>query len=80
MSKITVKAKSERGFWRAGIHFTRDGVELDTTKLKKAALEAIRDEPNLVVVEQAETPAERAKREAAEKAAAEKADKGKGAN
>lgn len=70
MSKITVKAKSERGFWRAGIHFTRDGVELDTTKLKKAALEAIRDEPNLVVTEQGESAAEKKAREKAEAEAA----------
>lgn len=50
MSKITVKAKTERGFWRAGRHFTRDGVELDTSKLKKGDLEAIINEPNLVVI------------------------------
>ncbi|HZF97867.1 MAG TPA: HI1506-related protein [Pseudoxanthomonas sp.] len=50
MSKIIVKSKSERGFRRAGLQFTREGVELDTTKLKKGQLEEIEAEPNLVVV------------------------------
>ena len=72
--KIIVKAKSERGFYRAGLHFTREGIELDTGKLTKAALEAIRNEPNLVVVEPTETDAQRKKREEAEvKAAADAA-------
>ncbi|MTI74723.1 MAG: hypothetical protein FH747_13875 [Stenotrophomonas sp.] len=50
MSKIIVKSKPERGFRRAGFHFTREGVELDTTKLKKGQLEEIEAEPNLVVI------------------------------
>lgn len=50
MSKIIVKSKSESGFRRAGFQFTREGVELDTTKLKKGQLEEIEAEPNLVVV------------------------------
>lgn len=49
MSKITVKAKSDRGFRRAGIQFTRDGVEIDTSKLKKGELEAIESDTNLIV-------------------------------
>lgn len=73
MSKITVKSKSARGFWRAGIHFTREGVELDTSKLAKAKLDAIVAEPRLEVIGEVGTDAQRAKREAAEKAAAEKA-------
>lgn len=78
MSKITVKSKSDRGFRRAGIQFTRDGVELDTSKLKAEELDAIVKEPNLVVVGEVETKEARKAREAAEKAAAEekaKADK-----
>lgn len=51
MSKIIVKSKSERGFRRAGIQFTREGVELDTSKLKKGVLEDLQAEPNLVVAE-----------------------------
>lgn len=51
MSKIIVKSKSERGFRRAGYQFTREGVELDTSKLKKGALEELQAEPNLVVAE-----------------------------
>lgn len=49
MSKIIVKSLLPRGFRRAGIHFTREGVELDTSKLKKDQLEAIQAEPNLVI-------------------------------
>lgn len=49
MSKIIVKSKPE-SFRRAGFAFTREGVELDTAKLKKEQLEAIEAEPNLVVV------------------------------
>lgn len=84
MSKITVKSKSANGFRRAGIQFTHDGVELDTSKLKKADLDAIANEPNLVVVGDIESPAERkarekAEAEAAEKAAAEAAEKAKAA-
>lgn len=55
MSKINVKSKSPNGFRRAGIHFTREGVELDTGKLKAEQLEAITNEPNLVVVGDVET-------------------------
>ena len=51
MSKIIVKSKSERGFRRAGFQFTREGVELDTSKLKKGVLEDLQAEPNLVVAE-----------------------------
>lgn len=80
MSKITVKSKSANGFRRAGIQFTHDGVELDTTKLKKADLDAIANEPNLVVVGEIESSAERKAREKAEaeaeKAAAAAAGKG----
>ena len=75
MSKIIVKSKAEIGFWRAGIHFTREGVELDTGKLKKGALEAIENEPNLVVVKPAESDADRKKREAEEAKAKAEADK-----
>ena len=55
--KIIVKAKAEGGFYRAGLHFTREGTELDTGKLSKDALEAIRNEPNLVVIEPEEAAA-----------------------
>ncbi|KAF1692759.1 hypothetical protein CSC62_14085 [Pseudoxanthomonas jiangsuensis] len=73
--KIIVKAKPERGFYRAGLYFTREGRELDTGALTKRQLEAIRNEPNLVVVEPVETDAQRKAREKAEaQAAAEAAD------
>lgn len=72
MSKITVKSKSAKGFRRAGIQFTHEGVELDTAKLKKADLDAIANEQNLVIVGDLESPAERKAREKAEAEAAEK--------
>lgn len=50
MSKITVKSLVD-GFRRAGLGFTRDGVELDTADLSKEQLEAIKAEPMLAVVE-----------------------------
>lgn len=48
MAKILVKSTTPR-FRRAGIEFTREGVELDTAKLKKGELEAIENEPKLSV-------------------------------
>lgn len=77
MSKINVKAKTDRGFRRAGLSFNRAGVDIDTKDLTKAQLEAIRDEPNLIVtdVEPEETPAQRKAREKQEAAIAEAADR-----
>jgi len=46
---ILVKSKTER-FRRAGIEFTREGIELDPADLTEAQAEAINGEPNLVVV------------------------------
>ena len=46
---ILVKSKPER-FRRAGIAFTRDGVEIDPATLTDAQLAAIRAEPNLIVI------------------------------
>lgn len=73
MSKIIVKSKSPKGFRRAGIAFTREGVELDTSKLKKGQLDAIENEPNLVIVAFVETAAETKAREKAEAAEAKAA-------
>lgn len=73
MSKINVKAKAERGFYRAGLFFTREGVDLETAELSKEQLRAIQEEPNLTVVEVGESDADRSKREKAEAAAADKA-------
>lgn len=72
-STITVKSKAANGFRRAGLAFTREGIELDPSKLKKAQLDAILSEPNLIVIGDVETDAAREKREAAEKAAVDKA-------
>lgn len=46
---ILVKSKTER-LRRAGIEFTREGVELDPADLTEAQAEAINAEPLLVVV------------------------------
>ena len=73
MSKINVKAKRDPGFWRAGLHFTREGRELDTSELSEAQIQAIQEEPNLVVTEVGETDEAREKREKAEAVAAKKA-------
>jgi hypothetical protein len=56
MSKILVQSKPER-FRRADIEFTREGVVLDTDKLKKEQLEAIKAEPMLVVSDATEKKA-----------------------
>lgn len=48
MPKITVKSKGAR-FRRAGIEFTREGVDLDIGKMKREHLDAILVEPNLIV-------------------------------
>jgi len=69
---ILVKSKSAAGFRRAGIAFDRTGVELDPSKLKKGQLDAIVNEPNLIVID-VESDADRAKRLDAEKKAADKA-------
>jgi len=53
MSLITVKSKGER-FRRAGIEFSRAGVELDTDELTQEQVDAIQAEPNLVIVGDAE--------------------------
>lgn len=79
MSKINVKAKHERGFWRAGMLFTRAGTDLDTAELTKAQLAAIEAEPNLVVTPMGESDADSAKREKAEAAEAAKLQKAEAA-
>lgn len=77
MSKINVKAKTDRGFRRAGLQFGREGVDIDTKDLTKEQLEAIQNEPNLVVtnVEPEETPKQRQARERKEADDAAAADK-----
>lgn len=79
MSKINVKAKHERGFWRAGMLFTRAGTDLDTAELTKAQVAAIEAEPNLVVTQSGESDADIAKREKAEAAEAAKRQKAEAA-
>lgn len=61
---ITVKSKPER-LRRAGIEFTREGVELDPATLTEEQAEAINAEPLLVVeggaVEGKKAPAKKSK-------------------
>lgn len=79
MSKINVKAKPDRGFWRAGMFFTRAGTDLDVTELTEAQLAAIKSEQNLVVTQSGESDAEIAKREKAEAAEAARLQKAEAA-
>lgn len=53
MSIITIKSKPER-LRRAGIEFTRAGVELDTAELTQEQVDAISAEPLLVIADAAE--------------------------
>lgn len=47
--QINVKSRQERGRWRAGRHFTRQGEIIDVSDLKKGQLEAIKGDPELIV-------------------------------
>lgn len=69
---ISVKAKRPEGFWRAGLHFTREAREFAAGELTEAQYKAISQEPHLTVIETGESEADRIKREKAEAAAAEK--------
>ncbi|MCC8686234.1 hypothetical protein [Xanthomonas campestris] len=86
-NKVTVKSKSERGRWRAGLHFTRTGRPLSADDgLTEDQLRAIAEDPELVVLPYEESDEERLAREAdaiaqaaaaqlaADQAAAEKAE------
>lgn len=45
-----VRSKSQTGFRRAGIAFSRDGIALDSAQLTPEVLAAIRMEPALEIV------------------------------
>lgn len=47
--KIVVKSRTDRGRWRAGRHFTREGVTLDAAELEDSVLEALRADPELTI-------------------------------
>ncbi|MCP3048330.1 hypothetical protein K6X13_14705 [Xanthomonas euvesicatoria pv. allii] len=66
INKVTVKSRSERGRWRAGIHFTRAGRSLSADSgLTDEQLRAIAEDPELVVLPYVESDEERQEREAA---------------
>lgn len=48
--KLKIKSKPE-SFRRAGIVFTREGVIVDTAQLTDEQIDALENEPNLVVAE-----------------------------
>ncbi|KHS06598.1 hypothetical protein RM61_15140 [Xanthomonas phaseoli pv. phaseoli] len=76
-NKVTVKSKTERGRWRAGLHFTRAGRSLSVDdELTDEQLRAIAEDPELVVLPYEESDEERQEREAAAsaQAAADKAE------
>ncbi|WP_414499149.1 hypothetical protein [Stenotrophomonas maltophilia] len=49
--QIIVKSRQERGRWRAGRHFSRQGETIDVADLKKGQLDAIKGDPELIVQE-----------------------------
>ncbi|HEL4101466.1 TPA: hypothetical protein UM352_000788 [Stenotrophomonas maltophilia] len=49
--QILVKARLERGRWRAGMHFTRQGRTVHVDDLDKKRLDAINGDPELIVTE-----------------------------
>ncbi|MCC5074301.1 hypothetical protein [Xanthomonas campestris] len=70
-NKVTVKSRSERGRWRAGLHFTRAGRSLSADNgLTDEQLRAIAEDPELVVLPYVESDEERQEREAAASAQA----------
>ncbi|WDM66863.1 hypothetical protein [Xanthomonas cucurbitae] len=70
-NKVTVKSKTERGRWRAGLHFTRAGRSLSADdRLTDEQLRAIAEDPELVVLPYEESDEERQEREAAASAQA----------
>lgn len=50
VNKLHVKSRAPH-FWRAGIKFTRAGVDVDPSTLTAEQLDAIRAERNLIVTE-----------------------------
>lgn len=78
--KVTVKSKSERGRWRAGLYFTREGRDITAEdNLSREQLRAIASDPELIVMPAIETENQRIAREAigkieADRIAAEKAE------
>lgn len=75
MSKIHVKTiRNVERRRRAGMEFGREGIEIDTAKLRKEHLAAIKADPLLEVTNvDDDDAAKKAAAEAAEKEAAEKA-------
>lgn len=47
-TSLTVKAKSKNGFYRCGLFFPQEGVEVELTSDQ---LERIKAEPNLIIEE-----------------------------
>lgn len=48
MPKFNIKSKPER-LRRAGVEFSRAGIEVDTDELSPEQVELIKSEPNLVI-------------------------------
>lgn len=44
-----IRARSEQGFWRCGMHFTRVGMGFHHSALTEAQLEQLINEPHLIV-------------------------------
>lgn len=46
---LWIRARSEQGFWRCGMHFTREGVGIALSALTESQIEQLQNEPNLIV-------------------------------
>ena len=44
-----IRARSEQGFWRCGMHFTREGIGFALSALTETQIEQLQNEPNLIV-------------------------------
>jgi len=50
MPRYFVRALQPQGFWRGGIHFPADGIEIDTEQLTKQQVERIMGEKRMLLI------------------------------
>jgi len=58
MAKIMISAKPDKGFWRCGTFFPKDGKEVAKEDFTDAQWEVLKAEPNLTVQPAAPTAAQ----------------------
>ncbi|MGV6839989.1 MAG: HI1506-related protein [Planktomarina sp.] len=49
MAKIMISAKSEKGFWRCGTFFPKEGKHVEQSDFTQAQWDVLKAEPNLIV-------------------------------